>query len=59
MPTRCGMTGKVMFKKEKGAMNRAEEIIQNKGNRRYTPNQFRVYKCEFCNAFHLTGKPLY
>jgi hypothetical protein len=58
MKTRCGFTGKVMFKKEKGALNRADDIMKDKGNRRYTPNQFRAYLCEYCGSYHLTGKLL-
>jgi hypothetical protein len=55
---RCGPTGKIIFKTHTGALIRAGEILENKGNRRYTPNEFRAYQCEFCGFYHLTGKQL-
>lgn len=55
---RCGITGKVAFKSERGAQMRGAEIL-NEGNfRRKSPEQFRAYKCEFCGMYHLTGKIL-
>lgn len=53
---KCGVTGKVMFKTAAGAINRGNEILDSDINRRFTPNRFRSYKCEFCNSYHLTGK---
>lgn len=57
---KCGPTGKIGFRTERGALNRAAEIIEeaNSGesNRRVTHRNWRTYKCEFCGLYHLTGK---
>lgn len=53
---KCGATGKVIFKKEISALNRAKEILEENGNRKFKVNNFRVYKCEFCGFYHLTTK---
>jgi hypothetical protein len=37
-------------------MERAREILEKYSNRRFTPDAFRSYKCEYCGFFHLTGK---
>lgn len=54
--TRCGHTGKVSFKTEEGALNRGGQIWDEGGNRRFTPNQWRAYRCQYCNSFHLTSQ---
>lgn len=53
---KCGVTKKVMFKTEKGAIIRGVEILEESTNRKVTPSKFRAYRCEFCGEFHLTGK---
>lgn len=55
---KCGVTGKIMFKKQTGALQRAKEILEENSNRRYHPNTFRVYHCIYCDSYHLTTKPL-
>jgi len=56
---RCGRTGKVIFRTEKGALNRGYEILDGDTYRRESTNQFRAYVCEFCGFYHLTGKKDY
>lgn len=53
---KCGPTRKTIFKCEKAAQIRADEIVGGESNRKFTPNHFRIYKCEFCGFFHLSGK---
>lgn len=52
---RCGFTGKVIFKSHEHALNRGGEILTGKSNRRFTPNSFRAYRCEYCGFFHLAS----
>ena len=53
---KCGVTNKVIFKTEAGALNRGMEISGEDSNRKFTPGRFRSYKCEYCGYFHLSGK---
>jgi predicted RNase H-like nuclease len=55
---RCGATRKVIFKTERGALNRAVEIFNEDTNRKATTDQFRAYVCEYCGKYHLTTKGL-
>lgn len=58
MSLRCGVTKKVCFRTEQGAINRGAEIVDEETNRRFTPQSFRAYHCLFCGGYHLTGKVL-
>lgn len=59
---RCGVTRKVGFRTQNGALNRAAEIMQEdesgESNRRKQPMGWRAYHCIYCNGWHLTSKVL-
>ena len=52
---RCGVTKKIAFKSHEAALMRGGEILTNESKRKYTPNAFRAYKCQFCGFFHLSA----
>lgn len=55
---KCGVTKKVMFKSYGHATNKIGEILDNKdnSNRKFTPNMWRAYSCEYCGGWHITTK---
>lgn len=55
---RCGVTGKAGFRTEAAARGRADQILEQPGNRDL-PNRaeaFRPYKCNYCGLWHLSTK---
>jgi hypothetical protein len=51
--SRCGPTGKRIFRTPTGALLRAGEIHAGDPTR---PSHWRPYRCNFCGGFHLTTK---
>lgn len=48
-PHKCAIVNKVRYKDKAKAVKQSERLASNTIN-----NYLRVYKCEFCNDWHLT-----
>ena len=50
---RCGQTGKCRYPSEGAALHAVECVLQRPD---CNAAGFRIYRCEFCNGYHLTSK---
>ena len=56
-PPELSCNGKVRFRTMKRAVNSVKTIKKNKAYR-YRPMTTNIYKCQYCDGWHLGNKPI-